>query len=456
MNEKAFRNEYTREGALREVRDRKDEYGCPRGNLFEYPQPAPEFASPGREFFDDAGEFVHVGAEEADPGAEVRDPGAGAAQETVPVAGEGGQGRGGRNAKDAENAGKAAVKRSAAKHAAFVARAAALVVSVVIIGVVIAESGSSVALSEFFSEFLYGEHHHSHGDYWDSEPWFGGIDDIIPGNSYKFLDSVAADVYSRLEDGDFLGAAEIISENEKELAKGFSKLTLSSANIYYDGEKVVNDTNINLIRMKIGYFLYNDEDTGEEKVHLLFETKEHNTGAPGMVRIMTAADDQYRCFEGELDENKNSPHATRLVFNYFADGRIMNLAMKVQGALTGGIYTGEVTDYSYDRGNDSTVPEGARFDDIEPKAHMVYHLTPRGTISLADVEYKEFDTDGEFYRQDEYDYGVVEDNEYRYIIVRGTSESGESGSTNYFYTHILRGDETDELFNLGEFLDTMW
>ena len=63
---------------------------------------------------------------------------------------------------------------------------------------------------------------------------------------------------------------------------------------------------------------------------------------------------------------------------------------------------------------------------------------------------------GEFYRQDEYDYGVVEDNEYRYIIVRGMSESGESGSTNYFYTHILRGDETDELFNLGEFLDTMW
>ncbi|MBR5005544.1 MAG: hypothetical protein IKY07_00465, partial [Clostridia bacterium] len=335
------------------------------------------------------------------------------------------------------------------------ARAAALVVSVVIIGVVIAETGSSVALSEFFSEFLYGEHHSHHGEYWD-DPWFGGIDDIIPGNSYKFLDSVAADVYSRLEDGDFLGAAEIISENEKELTKGFSKLTLSSAYLYYDGEKVSDDYDADRLRMKIGYFFFTDNDTGEKRVHLLFETKEHNTGAPGMVRIMTAADDQYRCFEGELDENKNSPHATRLVFNYFADGRIMNLAMKVQGALTGGIYTGEVTDYSYDRGNDSTVPEGARFDDIEPKAHMVYHLTPRGTISLADVEYKEFDTDGEFYRQDEYDYGVVEDNEYRYIIVRGTSESGESGSTNYFYTYILRGDETDELFNLGEFLDTMW
>ena len=455
MNEKPFRNEYTRDGALREVRDRKDEYGCPRGNLFEYPQPAPEFASPGREFFDDAGEFVHVGAEEADPGAEVRDPGAGAAQETVPVAGEGGQERGGKDAKGAENAGKAAVKRSAAKHAAFVARAAALVVSVVIIGVVIAESGSSVALSEFFSEFLYGEHHHSHGDYWDSEPWFGGIDDIIPGNSYKFLDSIAADVYSRLEDGDFLGAAEIISENEKELTEGFSKLTLSSANIYYDGEKVVNDTDINLIRMTIGYFFFTD-DTGEKGVHLLLGTKEHSTGAPGMVRIMSAANDQYRCFEGELDENKNSPHATRLIFNYFADGRIVNLAMKVEGALTGGIYTGEVTDYSYDRNNDSTVPEGARFDDLVPKAHVVYHLTPRGTLSLADVEYREFDTDAEFMRQSEYDYGVVEDDDFRYIIVRGSSESGDGGSTNYFYTHILRGDETDELFNLGEFLNTMW
>lgn len=455
MNEKPFRNEYTRDGALREVRDRRDEYGCPRGNLFEYPQPAPEYAAPGREFFDDAGEFAREGAETADPGTEIRDPGAGAAQETVPAAGEGGQGRGGRNAKEAEGAGKAAVKRSAAKHAAFVARAAALVVSVVIIGVVIAESGSSVALSEFFSNFLYGEHHGHHGEYWD-DPWFGGIDDIIPGNSYKFLDSVAADVYSRLEDGDFLGAAEIISENEKELTKGFSKLTLSSAYIYYDGEKAVNDTDLNLIRMKIGYFFYNDEDTGEERVHLLFETKEHNTGAPGMVRIMTAAGDQYRCFEGELDENKNSPHATRLVFNYFADGRIVNLAMKVEGALTGGIYTGEVTDYSYDRNNDSTVPEGARFDDLVPKAHVVYRLTPRGTLSLADVEYREFDTDAEFMRQSEYDYGVVEDDDSRHIIVRGSSESSESGSTNYYYTYIMRGDETDELFNLGEFLDTMW
>ena len=130
--------------------------------------------------------------------------------------------------------------------------------------------------------------------------------------------------------------------------------------------------------------------------------------------------------------------------------------MKVEGALTGGIYTGEVTDYSYDRNNDSTVPEGARFDDLVPKAHAVYHLTPRGTLSLADVEYKEFDTDAEFMRQSEYDYGVVEDDDFRYIIVRGSSESSESGSTNYFYTYILRGDETDELFNLGEFLDTMW